>query len=222
MITSENYVQHAIRTDCEYTPELTERLVSSARLLHCAMGMCTESAELLDMLKKHIFYGKALDLTNAVEEIGDNQWYNALGIDELCRIANKMISMNEVLTLNIQKLRRRYPDKFTSECAIERNVESERVLLETGTMSKRGADWLAFSEKVLAHINNYTVPQYGDKGEDQASDWSIEMLIEQTKKYANRYGKNQRKGQEELDFMKGAHYLQMAMTKFKEAQNETN
>ena len=84
--------------------------------------------------------------------------------------------------------------------------------------SQRGLDWIAFSSQVLAHIENYTVPQYGDKGEDQASEWSVEMLIEQTKKYANRYGKNQRKGQEVLDFMKGCHYLQMAFTKFKENQ----
>lgn len=88
-------------------------------------------------------------------------------------------------------------------------------------MSKRGDDWKAFAEQVLDHIENYTVPQYGDKGEDQASEWSVEMLIEQTKKYANRYGKNQRAGQEMLDFMKGAHYLQMAMTKFEEDKDAT-
>jgi hypothetical protein len=71
------------------------------------------------------------------------------------------------------------------------------------------------------HIENYATKQYGDKGNDQASEWNIEMLIEQTKKYANRFGKNQRAGQERLDFMKGCHYLQMAATRFQEEQNAT-
>ena len=216
MITSENYVQHAVRTDCEYTPEMEQRVLASLRLLHASMGLVTEAGELMDMLKKHIFYGKQLDCVNAIEECGDAEWYIALALDEMKQ------TMNEVLTLNIQKLRRRYPDKFTSECAIERNVESERVLLETGTMSKRGADWLAFSDKVLAHINNYTVPQYGDKGEDQITDWTIEECLLAVKKRLSRYGKNVRENQQTLDFLKMVHETQIAYEKFLEAQNETN
>jgi hypothetical protein len=94
--------------------------------------------------------------------------------------------------------------------------------LDAKPLSKRGQDWREFSDLVLQHIEGYTVPQYGDKGDDQASGWDIPQLIEQTKKYANRFGKNSREGQEIMDFMKGAHYLQMAATRFSGGQHATD
>lgn len=86
-------------------------------------------------------------------------------------------------------------------------------------MSIRGEEWKKFSEKVLNHIETYTVPQYGDKGEDLATDYSVEDLLKQANKYLARYGKNQRQGQEMLDFMKTAHYIQMAATTFEAKEN---
>ena len=77
-------------------------------------------------------------------------------------------------------------------------------------MSERGKDWQTFSEQVLDHIENYTVPQYGDKGEDQATEFGSHDHVVQAKKYLNRYGKNSRPGQEILDLVKTAHYCQMA------------
>lgn len=77
-------------------------------------------------------------------------------------------------------------------------------------MSKRGMDWLHFSDGVLNHIENYTVAQYGDKGEDLASTYSAEECVKQANKYLARFGKNKRPGQEQLDLKKAAHYIQMA------------
>lgn len=77
-------------------------------------------------------------------------------------------------------------------------------------MSERGKDWMAFAEKVNDHIETYTVPQYGDKGEDQASEYGSAEHILQAKRYLARFGKNSRPGQEVLDLMKTAHYIQMA------------
>lgn len=77
-------------------------------------------------------------------------------------------------------------------------------------MSQRGEDWKAFSQRVLDHIETYTVPQYGDKGEDQASEYGSAEHVLQAKRYLARYGKNSRPGQEILDLMKTAHYCQMA------------
>jgi NTP pyrophosphatase (non-canonical NTP hydrolase) len=240
MFNSENYVAAAKRTDTPITEELIARHSNpeTIRLIHAVLGMTTESAELADMLKRHLFYGKPIDVVNGKEELGDSLWYIALAVDVF------KTTMNDILTMNVNKLQMRYPEKFNEIDAVERDLFSERSLLEShhgyadvsdreycemnnlrpvpSNYSKRGQDWLDFAFMVADHIENYTVPQYGDKGEDQASDWSVEMLLEQTKKYANRFGKNQREGQETLDFMKGAHYLQMAMTKLKEKDNETN
>ena len=77
-------------------------------------------------------------------------------------------------------------------------------------MSKRAEDWKKFSAEVESHIENYTVPQYGDKGDDIASEYTSEHCINQVKKYAARFGKNSRPGQERLDLLKMAHYVQMA------------
>lgn len=125
-ITSENYVENVLRTESPGNSETVARLTEpqTIRLLHAAMGMVTEAAELLDMLKKHIFYGKILDLINAKEEIGDSQWYSGLGIDIIGT------TFNEVLTINIEKLRARYPEKFTEDAAINRNLKLEREVLE--------------------------------------------------------------------------------------------
>lgn len=75
--------------------------------------------------------------------------------------------------------------------------------------SLRGQDWLEFSDRVLEHIEKYTVPQYGDKGEDQASEFTSHDLMVQVRRYTNRFGKNARPGQDLLDIIKMAHYIQM-------------
>jgi len=232
MKTSENYVEAVLRTDTPITQELIDRHSnpSTIRLIHAVLGMVTESAELADMLKRHLFYGKPIDVVNGMEELGDNQWYVGLAIDVF------KTTMNDILTMNINKLQLRYPEKFCETKAVERNLDAERELLENLKkpapeivftdndfttcsydglgISERGADWLDFSDKVFRHIENYTVPQYGDKGEDQVTNYSDKECVRQVEKYAARFGKNAREGQQELDFIKIAHYAQLADSKY--------
>ena len=68
------------------------------RLLHATLGIASEAGELVDAVKKYVFYGAELDEVNLVEEIGDLQWYIATMLDEL------EVTMNEVLEKNIRKL----------------------------------------------------------------------------------------------------------------------
>jgi len=83
-------------------------------------------------------------------------------------------------------------------------------------MSKRGENWKKFSDEVLLHIENYTVPQYGDEGEDQVSEWEISDFLTTIKKYLARYGKNVREGEQRRDFVKIAHYASMVAEKYSE------
>lgn len=46
-----------------------------AHALHMAVGVAGEAGELLDAVKKHVIYDKALDRTNVVEELGDLEFY---------------------------------------------------------------------------------------------------------------------------------------------------
>jgi NTP pyrophosphatase (non-canonical NTP hydrolase) len=48
---------------------------SSANLLHMAVGVSGEAGELLDAIKKHVIYGKPLDVANVIEELGDLEFY---------------------------------------------------------------------------------------------------------------------------------------------------
>ena len=86
--------------------------------------------------------------------------------------------------------------------------------------SIRSTEWLDFSKQVFNHIETYTVPQYGDKGKDQCSEFSESDFITQMKKYLNRYGKNSRDGQQCMDLMKIAHYACMLHTKLTENETE--
>lgn len=126
-ITSENYVENVLRTESKDFEAIFQRMSHPTvmRLTHAAAGMTTETGEFFDALKKHIFYGKELDKVNLQEELGDLLWYVGLAMDILG------ISMDEVLTKNISKLRARYPEKFTEEHATNRNLDKERQILES-------------------------------------------------------------------------------------------
>lgn len=83
-------------------------------LIHGALGIASDAGELVDAIKKHTVYGKELDTTNVIEEIGDCLWFLAL-------IASALdIKLSHVAEINIQKLERRYPEKYTGQAAIER------------------------------------------------------------------------------------------------------
>lgn len=82
------------------------------------------------------------------------------------------------------------------------------------SMSEREKQWLEFSERVEKHLREYTVPQYGDVGEDLITGYNVNDCVEQVTKYTKRYGSQSREGQQELDFVKMAHYIQCAWEKY--------
>lgn len=117
-MTWEEYVLGVKRT------ESANFAVPDRRMLHAAMGLVTEAAELMDAIKKATFYSAALDHTNIVEEMGDLCYYLAL----MCDVQG--ISLNDVMAANAAKLRARYGAGFTVEAAAARDVERERLCIE--------------------------------------------------------------------------------------------
>ena len=74
-------------------------------------------------------------------------------------------------------------------------------------MSNRQREFSGFSLVVESHIENYTVPQYGDAPNDQVEEWTPEQCMESIKRYANRFGTGRRGRLETLrDMVKIAHY----------------
>src|SRR5580693_8548805 len=107
-------------------PLIKDRLAADKpiRMLHAMMGINTENGELQDAFKKYLFYGRPLDVTNIVEEMGDLMWYVGL----LCDVLH--IDLEQVMDINIKKLKTRYPGKFTEQAANERDLDKERELLD--------------------------------------------------------------------------------------------
>lgn len=92
-------------------------------VVHAILGKATEAGELLEALKLGMD-GQALDRTNLMEELGDGQWYDAI-------LANALgFTFEEVQQINIDKLRARFPDKFTEYDAQNRDLDGERKVLE--------------------------------------------------------------------------------------------
>lgn len=120
-----DYIINMRRTCAGDFEAIAGRLQSqpSLQLMHAAMGCATEAGELVDAIKKHLFYGKPVDRVNLIEEAGDVLWYLALLLDTLgC-------PFEEAMDRNIAKLRTRFPDKFTEGDAINRNLDAEREAL---------------------------------------------------------------------------------------------
>ena len=106
-ITTEEYLKLAERTESlhanfeKYDP----------RTIHGVVGLAGEAGELLDNIKKVIFYGLEPNKKNLKEELGDSLWY----IAQICRAENWTIE--ELMAENIDKLLIRYPESFTTEQA---------------------------------------------------------------------------------------------------------
>ena len=93
-------------------------------VVHGILGMATEAGELLEALQATIFADQDLDLVNVFEEIGDSQWYEAM----LLRKAGR--TFDDVQRNNIDKLRKRFGQKFTEYDAKNRDLDAERAILE--------------------------------------------------------------------------------------------
>lgn len=114
------FIEDCKRTECSYEKQ-TGRI--DPRIAHALMGLETEVGELVDPFKKSWFYGTQLDEINVREEIGDVLYYLAILCDELGT------DFETEMTRVTHKLKIRYPSKFTSELATNRDLKKERETL---------------------------------------------------------------------------------------------
>lgn len=91
-------------------PDLTKKDV----LINGVMGLCGEAGECIDIVKRHLAQGHELDREALIKELGDVAWYlaeTAFALD---------VELEEVLMRNIEKLKKRYPEGFSTERSIKR------------------------------------------------------------------------------------------------------
>ena len=124
-MTGNDYQKLAMRTNDH---KATERLISAREdfclekrcsepdsdirnadfggILNACLGLSGEVAEFNDMIKKWIFHEKELDIEHAKKEAGDVCWYLAM----LCESFGW--NLDEIMQMNVDKLRARYPEGF--------------------------------------------------------------------------------------------------------------
>ena len=107
-MTINDYQKLAMST---LNPELSEKDV----LINGVMGLCGESGEAIDLVKKWLAQGHELDKEKLAKELGDICWYlaetaTAIGYD-----------LEDIMSANIEKLKKRYPQGFEAERSIHRS-----------------------------------------------------------------------------------------------------
>ena len=107
-MTIDEYQQLAMVT---LNPALSKKDV----LINGVMGLCGESGEAIDIVKKHLAQGHPLDKEKLIKELGDIAWY-------LAETAYALeVPLSAVFEGNIEKLRKRYPEGFDSMKSIHRS-----------------------------------------------------------------------------------------------------
>jgi len=82
------------------------------------LGLTGESGEVADIIKKYIGHSHPLDRTSLIKELGDVLWYIA-AIADAVEVPFEVIAQQ-----NLEKLRNRYEDKFSTEKSINRRDQT--------------------------------------------------------------------------------------------------
>ena len=109
-MTINEYQTLAMKT---LNPQLTKKDV----LINGVMGLCGESGEAIDIVKKWLAQGHELDRKHLAKELGDIAWY-------LAETATALdLSLEEIFEANIEKLKKRFPEGFDTERSVNRTEE---------------------------------------------------------------------------------------------------
>ena len=95
-------------------------------VLHWSLGLSGEVGELVDTVKKHVFYNQPFDMVNAKEELGDILFYVTAMAGELG------LSLEGVMEANKAKLDLRYQDGYSDEAAKNRVDKMIDDYIQTG------------------------------------------------------------------------------------------
>lgn len=98
-MTPNEYQNEALRT-------VPWGINSQSMLMMGVMGLAGESGEAVDLVKKYVFHEHALEIEHLAKELGDVAWYLAVTAHVIG------YDLEEILRMNVDKLRKRYPDGF--------------------------------------------------------------------------------------------------------------
>lgn len=160
-MTINEYQTLAMRT---LNPELSKKDV----LINGVMGLCGESGEAIDIVKKHLAQGHELNREALIKELGDVAWYlaeTAYALD---------VPLEEVLERNIAKLRARYPQGFETEKSI---LREENWCIERAKMQDAEEIYALYHSLIDAPYSTWSedYPTSEDVQEDVEHGWTVIM-----------------------------------------------
>lgn len=101
--------------DMKFSNEQSDKeSVDIGGIFNACLGLSGEVGEFNDMIKKWVFHEKDLDMEHAKKEAGDILWYVVM----LCESFGW--NMEEIMQMNVDKLKARYPEGFDVERANNR------------------------------------------------------------------------------------------------------
>ena len=103
MMNSNDYQKEALRTAGE-NPDIMNGI----------LGLCGEAGECAEVIKKSMFQGHEFDTHHLASELGDVAWY--LAVSAYCL----GYTLEDVFNINVEKLRKRYPEGFDVEHSLHR------------------------------------------------------------------------------------------------------
>lgn len=110
-MTINEYQELALRTESPIDYE-------SDRLVNGVLGLNGEAGECADMLKKALFQHHSFNMEHFAKELGDVAWYLAVTADAIG------YDLESILLLNIEKLKKRYPEgHFSAENSVNRKED---------------------------------------------------------------------------------------------------
>lgn len=107
-MTGNEYQKAALRTASGMNYE------HHGMVINGVLGLCGESGEVADIIKKATFQGHKLDTEHIAEELGDVAWYLAITASAIGK------NLDDIFSANINKLLARYPDGFDPNRSIHR------------------------------------------------------------------------------------------------------
>lgn len=106
-MTGNEYQKLAMRTSSTDEPD--------ELILNGVLGLNGESGEVADIVKKHYFQGHHLFKDSIAKELGDILWYIAITARGIG------IDLDTIMEMNIEKLKKRYPEGFDTKRSVHRN-----------------------------------------------------------------------------------------------------
>jgi NTP pyrophosphatase (non-canonical NTP hydrolase) len=107
----------------DFVEKLFKKDIKRNRITHSILGICSESGELADAVKKHTEYEQELDINNIEEEVGDLCFY----LQALLNSVQSDLDIYQCINKNMEKLSKRYVDmEFSTKHAALRLDKAEK------------------------------------------------------------------------------------------------